>query len=261
MRYSIIVAALGLLLGNSSMCSAQLGVFTEFTVDLTTGASNVDAIIMAPSIGLQYGISNKVSLRAGISKQGQRSLTGGFYWKNASEFSDDLFFTSQDLTLSHVGNLSGNTIFGGVEFLLNNFMIGLDGHYHRAKVNGGVFARYDISTNNNFNSTNYGFATEYGTLSFAKLSLRLGYSVYNKPKGNINLILNYSRDISDNITLETLSYDSMVDALLDVIPDGPNTSTGDFSSFTNGDFYYERNYFAIGMNVKYYFKRIERSEK
>jgi len=232
----------------------QWGVFTEFTIDASGETTRLEGNIMDTNIGVMYRILNRISVRAGISNRAKRSIGGDYFWKDYYDSPDDMTFISQNLWLSHSAILRGHSVFGGIEYRHKKFMIGSDFHYlHSDLTNGVMGGNLNTSNNLGFFSNSFYFPSEYNSVSFTKLSIRSGFDVYKKPRGSINLFLNYSRDFSENTRLETLVYDEKIQEEIDKIPNGPNTSSQSFPQFLNSNLRYQRNYFSVGLNVNYFF--------
>jgi hypothetical protein len=255
MKFFIKLILLVLFLGATHISSAQLGVFTEFTIESSNEVTRLRGNLMDTNIGVQYRFLNSINLRAGVSKRSRKSIRGENFFKDFFDSSDPTMFRSESLFLSHSAVISGYSVFGGIETNPNRLLLGVDLHYQQSMVgNGEILANYSFSSATTFGTRDYNFPTKYEDLSFTKLSLRLGYAVYQKPRGKVTVFLNYSRDLSQNEILRATEFDDMIRQLVDDIPLGQNTSSSSFSRFINsGPLNYDQNYFSVGINISYFF--------
>ena len=238
---------------------SQIGIFTEFDIEATAEVENIEGNIMESRIGLIYGLHPSFRLRAGISRLGRREIGGDFYYKSTYDQIDETFF-DQSLNLRHRIISSGNSAFIGLEVLPKRFLIGLDVHLvnrnlERGYIQGFYYSSTGTSTGSFSSSQDeYRFESTYNSMKFFKVNLKMGYSIYQKPRGAVSLYLNYAHDFSENILLEINSVDPELEILNNSI-EGGNTNTNGFTfnQFLNSYTNYARDYFSVGINVSYLF--------
>lgn len=239
---------------------SQVGVFTEFDIEASAEVENIEGNIMETRIGVIYSFHPILRLRAGVSKLGRREIRGGYYEKYLN-FQNEETFIYESLSLRHNIISSGNSAFIGLEMIPKRFLIGLDIHMvNRNLQKGLVQAFYSFSSTNSETGASisnvrevYGYESSYNSMNFIKANLKVGYSIYKKPRGAVTLYLNYAHDFSENEILQIESAYPELEMLNNSIVGG-EIYGGTFNGFlNNSNSYYERNYFSVGLNTSYFF--------